>query len=178
MNRYLPLVLIVLMLGLFYIGVTGGPGNDIDSLSNQANTPDNGEPQGDAPNFTGTTIDGGTIELASYRGEKAVVLDFWASWCPNCRRSMPKINELYTQYRDQVEVIGVNLRESSDVATDFMRDNGFEFTSVLDSDGSIAQQFGVTYTNYHVLIDKNGQIVNTFAGDIADRHFEQLVEQS
>src|SRR3989344_9646414 len=61
-----------------------------------------------APDFTLQRLGGGTITLAEFRGVKPVVLDFWASWCPNCQRDMPKLNEMYEKYKDDIEVIGIN----------------------------------------------------------------------
>ncbi len=172
-------VLVIATVGLFGFALLGGESEaPLELVARQAQSPDNGEPEGLAPDISGSDINGQLFDLASYRGEKPVILDFWASWCPNCRRDMPNLNALYEKYADQIEVVAVNLRESGDVASDYINSNGYTFTTLLDPNGAIAQQYDVRYTNYHVLIDKSGQIVNTFAGDIAERHFEQLLQDS
>ena len=56
-----------------------------------------------APDFTLQKLGGGTISLSEFRGKKPVVVDFWASWCPNCRRDMPNLNRFYEKYKDKVE---------------------------------------------------------------------------
>ena len=61
-----------------------------------------------APDFSLKDLDGNTVTLSDYRGQKPVILDFFATWCPNCKRDMPKLNKWYEQYKDKVEVIGVN----------------------------------------------------------------------
>lgn len=123
-------------------------------------------------------LDGGEIALASYEGEKPVVLDFWASWCPNCRRSMPVLNGFYDQYKDEVEVIGVNLQEPVSTISQYVSSTGIDFPIVLDPDGKIARSYGVTYTNVHVLINKNGEVVRTIPGDIQESHILELIESS
>ena len=62
-----------------------------------------------APDFTLKDLNNGTITLSSYQGDKPVVLDFFATWCPNCQRDMPILSSLYDKYKDEVEVIGVNM---------------------------------------------------------------------
>jgi len=63
-----------------------GKANISDPVSDQRNL---------APDFTLESLGGGTITLSEYRGEKPVILDFFATWCPNCQRDMPKLNRWY-----------------------------------------------------------------------------------
>ena len=129
-----------------------------------------------APNFSLKNLDGQNVTLAQYRGQKPVILDFWASWCPNCQRDMPKINRWYQKYQDQVEIIGVNLQESELAVRDFVASRGIDFPIVLDPAGHASRSYGVRYTNYHVLIDKTGQLVKTVPGDLAENDITTLIE--
>jgi len=129
-----------------------------------------------APDFSLERLDGGTITLAEYRGRKAVVLDFWATWCPNCQRSMPKLNTFYEKYKDEIEVIGVNLREKTSLIEKTIEKWGVTFPIALDSNGSVAQAYGVRYTNFHVLIDKEGNIVKAIPGDISEADIKLLLD--
>lgn len=128
-----------------------------------------------APNFSLERLDGGTITLAEYRGQKPVILDFWASWCPNCRRDMPKLSRWYEQYKDDVEVIGVNLQESPRVVENFISSYAIAFPIALDPRGSASRAYGVRYTNFHVLIDKNGDVVRTVPGDMREADILSLI---
>lgn len=128
-----------------------------------------------APGFTLPGINGGQISLSDYKG-KPVVLDFWASWCPNCRRDMPVMNSLYEKYDGQVEVIAINMQEPENVAKKFFNGEGFSFRGALDATGNVTRDYGVGYTNTHVLIDKDGNIIDKFLGDITEDHFKQLLD--
>lgn len=131
-----------------------------------------------APDFSLQSLDGSTITLSDYRGEKAVILDFWASWCPNCRRDMPKLSGWYEQYKDRVEVIGINLQEREGVAAKFIDSSGIKFPIVLDPRAEVARAYGIQYTNYHVLIRKDGTIAGIVPGDINESQILSLIESS
>ncbi len=173
------ILLIAATIGLLYIGTHASTTTSpFESATSQASSPDNGSPIGEAAAFTATTLNGGSINLADYLGKRPVILNFWATWCPNCIRDMPNLDQLSREFGDQVTVVAVNLREDPATVRRYIEDNGFSLTVALDPDSSIAQAYGVRYTNYHVVINASGQIVNAFSGDIARRHFLQLLEEN
>ena len=131
-----------------------------------------------APNFTLISLDGDIITLADYHGEKPVILDFFATWCPNCRRDMPKLSNWYEQYKDKVEVIGVNLQERDTTVERYASSAGISFPIVLDPRAEVARAYGVQFTNYHVLINKEGIIAGVVPGDIKKSHILSLIEVS
>lgn len=128
-----------------------------------------------APDFTLKNLDGGTTTLSDYRGQKPVILDFFATWCPNCQRAMPQLSGWYDKYKDQVEVIGINLRENSSTVQRFIASKRISYPITLDT-GRVASQYGIRYTNTHVLIDKNGSIVQTIPGDLRESHVLSLIQ--
>src|SRR3989338_1560028 len=130
-----------------------------------------------APDFTLERLDGGTISLVDFRGKKPVVVDFWASWCPNCRRDMPNLNRFYEKYKDEVEVIGVNLQENDSTVRDFVASRGISFPIALDPRGQASNAFGIQYTNTHFLIDINGNLIRTIPGDIRESDIASLIEE-
>lgn len=129
------------------------------------------------PDFTLQKLNGGTITLSEFKGKKPVVVDFWASWCPNCRRDMPNLNRFYEKYKDNVEVIGVNLRESESTIGKFITSKGITFPIALDPRGDASRAFGIQYTNTHFLIDINGNLIRTIPGDIRESDVASLVEE-
>lgn len=128
-----------------------------------------------APDFTLPKLDGGTITLSEFRGKKPVVVSFWASWCPNCRRDMPNLNRFYEKYKDKVEVIGVNLQEKNSAVRDFIASRGISFPIALDPYGQASNTFGIRYTNTHFLIDKEGNLVRAIPGDISESDILSLI---
>lgn len=122
-------------------------------------------------------LNGGTLSLADYRGKKPVILDFFATWCPNCRRNTPHLNELYKKYKDQVEIIAVNLHEDPAVVRQFADSYNLTFPVALDETSSIANQFDVRYTNTHVFIDLNGTVLRVVSGDVQERDIQVLIKR-
>ena len=113
-----------------------------------------------APLFTLPNIQAGqaAISLESLRG-KTVYVDFWASWCAPCLRSMPLINELYGKYRDQdFEVIAINVDDPIEDGQDFLLDNPLDYLIAADTDNTVLNEYGVTGMPTSFLIDKDGTV--------------------
>ncbi len=129
-----------------------------------------------APDFSLDKLGGGTITLAEFRGRKPVVLDFWTTWCPNCKRNMPHLNAFYEKYKDQIEVIGIDMQENPSLVQKTIADWKITFPIALDTNGSAARAYGVRYTNVHVLIDREGNIVRLIPGDISEADMLELIK--
>src|SRR3989338_7669133 len=71
-----------------------------------------------APDFELETLEGKKAKLSDYRGKK-VILNFWASWCPPCREEMPEFQRIYSENKDKLVVVGVNLQENRENAERF-----------------------------------------------------------
>jgi len=130
------------------------------------------------PDFSLERLTGGQIALADYRGEKPVILDFWASWCPNCRRDMPVLSRFYRQYKDQIEVIGVNLQENRSAVERYINSANIAFPIALDPAGLASRAYGVRYTNTHVLVNKDGTLFQVIPGDITEASIKALIENN
>lgn len=166
----------ILVLGLGFIFLNGsGSNKSIGNTSQEANIVNSDNTQL-SPDLSLNLLDGSTVNLSDYRGKKPVVLDFWASWCPNCRRDMPNLNRYYDKYKDQVEVIGINLHENKNTVQKFISSQGINFLIALDPQSIAARKFGIQYTNTHFLIDKEGRLVKTIPGDISESDIEQLIK--
>ena len=112
-----------------------------------------------APDFVLTTTGGEQVKLSLFRGEKAVVLDFFATWCPPCKAGIPglvKFNETYAG--DDLVVIGVNLQEDKAKVEKLMDQLGVTYQVVLDTNGSVGAAYGVQSIPTYVGIDKNGNV--------------------
>lgn len=119
-----------------------------------------------APDFTGTTLEGQTIELSDLRG-KVVVLDFWATWCGPCVQAMPHMEELATEFAGEgLVVLGVNQDRpnAEDQVRSFVADRGVSFTQVMDPDHNIGSKYQVRAIPRTVVIGPEGKIRHSHEG--------------
>ena len=128
-----------------------------------------------APDFSLKTLEGREIKLASYRGQKPVVVDFWASWSPECRRNAPVLEGIYAKYKDQLEVIAVNRQEGEAKIRDFIDTYAPSFIVAPDPLAEVHRNYGNPYANTHFLIDKNGNIIKIITDDVSEDEVRQLL---
>ena len=106
------------------------------------------------------------MKLSDRRG-KVVLLDFWATWCGPCRASLPHIQELSESqsWADSGLVVwAVNDRESAQKVSDFLANNQYTFTALVDEDGTVSVGYGVRGIPMTVLIGRDGTVKNVLGG--------------
>jgi peroxiredoxin len=118
-----------------------------------------------APSFSLQTLDGKTLDIASFKG-KVVVLDFWATWCQPCRQAMPELKTLLQQNTGKpLVVISVSADESREAPKEFARTNGMTWIQAWDGKGKvIGGVFGATGLPSYVVIDADGKIAYLMRG--------------
>ena len=117
-----------------------------------------------APDFTLDTMDGGTITLSDLRGQ-AVLVNFWATWCPPCRAEMPAIQRVYERFRNQgFTVLAVDLQESDRQVAAFSSSLGLTFPILMDRDGSVFNGYRVKALPSTFFVDRQGQIRDVAVG--------------
>lgn len=109
------------------------------------------------------TIDGNTIKLGEIIGKKPVYLKFWATWCIPCRKQMPHFQKSFEKYGNQVEFLAINININDSLNAIIITQQEFQLTMpiVIDEGAQLAQAFDLRATPYHVLINKQGNIVHT-----------------
>ncbi len=112
-----------------------------------------------APDFVLPALDGSEVRLADLRG-KPVILNFWATWCPPCRREMPALEIVWQQYsRGDVMVLGVDQGESIAVVSEYVRQNvGVTFPLLLDRSQDVGDLYLVRSLPTTFFIDADGII--------------------
>jgi thiol-disulfide isomerase/thioredoxin len=125
-----------------------------------------------APDFTAQTPEGGPIKLSDFKG-KVVILDFWATWCGPCKVSMPGLQKIYDEVRDQgVVVLSLNVFDAKDPFDNWIEINRgkvYNFTFAFDPAGrgkdSIASaKFNVAGIPTMYIIGRDGKVAATLVG--------------
>lgn len=115
-----------------------------------------------APMFSGETISDGNIDYAQLKGKKVVVLDFWSIYCASCIEEMPRLIEIYNEFKGKgLVVIGVNLDSfGTHRVVKFM--NGMEtrinFPVIIDKNRQVAQSFSAMVLPTTLVIDAAGKV--------------------
>jgi len=107
-------------------------------------------------------ISGESVSLVEYKGKKPVYLKFWATWCQPCRKQMPQFEHVKKQYGDSIEVIGINLGINDDLnaVKEVMEEFALTMPMAIDKNGDLAQAFRLVGTPYHLLFDRNMNLIH------------------
>jgi len=146
--------------------------NDIQGMEFE---PEPGLEKGNlAPDFELETLDGETVKLSDFRGEK-VLLNFWATWCPPCRAEMPDMQKYHENHEDGV-ILAVNLLEtenSSKNVEKFIDEYGITFTVLSDETTTVGNMYNAQQLPTSYLIDSEGKIENIAIGPLNYEQMEQ-----
>ena len=111
------------------------------------------------PDFSGFTTDGQKVSLAGLSG-RVVLLNFWATWCLECRPEMPAFERLHREFSVQgLAVVGINAREGTSTIREYAKELGLTFPLILDPKGTINAAYGVIGLPTTFLIGRNGRAV-------------------
>ncbi|WP_297528692.1 peroxiredoxin family protein [Thiohalobacter sp.] len=122
------------------------------------------EPRPDAPDFALPDMDGRVHRLSDYRG-KVVILNFWATWCPPCRREMPSMQRAWHKIRNEgIMMLAVNVGETEDTVFQFMGDYPMDFPVLFDHDGSVSEAWPMLALPTTFVIDPEGRIAYRAVG--------------
>jgi len=117
--------------------------------------------------FSLRNLDGDLVKLDDYLGKGPIILDFWATWCKPCVKSLPKLQKLYEAYKDKgLIVLGINEdgpRSLSKVEP-FANSLGLTFPILLDENREVVRKYQVSGFPTMIIIDRNKKIVNTIIG--------------
>ncbi|MEE8303908.1 MAG: TlpA disulfide reductase family protein [Candidatus Tectomicrobia bacterium] len=116
------------------------------------------------PPFQGDTVTGQTVSLVDLHG-RVVLLNFWASWCAECRPEMPLFEALHHDFAAQgLTVLGINYREETQVIERYAKMLGLTFPLVLDPKGEVTASYGVIGLPTTFLFGRDGRPVALAVG--------------
>jgi peroxiredoxin len=157
-----------------YLFLGGGLSALRSLVPSQMPAPEAGRP---APDFEALTVDGERVRLSDLRG-KAVLLNFWATWCAPCRLEMPEIQAAYDEYRDRgLVVVAIDVAEDAEAVQPFLRELGLTFPAVLDPKTELALTYRVTGLPTSFFIGRDGVIRDVHLGPMLGPTLRAKLEQ-
>lgn len=131
--------------------------------------------------FVLSDLNGRQVRLSDFKG-KVVLLDFWTTWCPDCRVEMPALEKLHQRFKDRAFILlAVNLHESQNSVQQFFSSQKLSFTALLDSNGHVGQRFGIRSIPTAFILDQDGAMIGKVIGSRewdgsgAAAFFDQLI---
>jgi cytochrome c biogenesis protein CcmG/thiol:disulfide interchange protein DsbE len=131
-----------------------------------------------APDFALADLDGNPVRLSDLRG-RAVIVNFWASWCGPCVEEFPMIRDAAQRHAAQdVAVVGIVYRDNSEAARRFMSRMGAAWPATMDPGEQVAQAFGIYGPPETFFIDANGVVRGRQIGQLNPSDLERQLAQA
>jgi cytochrome c biogenesis protein CcmG, thiol:disulfide interchange protein DsbE len=131
-----------------------------------------------APDFTLDRLDHpGKLTLSSLRG-KAVVVNFWASWCYPCKQEAAVLEAAAKRWGNRVVVVGVDINDFEGDARRFMREHGITYPVVHDNDSETPPKYGFVQLPESFFVDRRGFVVAHVPGQVSSEDLTRGVEEA
>jgi cytochrome c biogenesis protein CcmG/thiol:disulfide interchange protein DsbE len=164
--------LVALLFILLVWALVKDEGGDLAKRANRGDLPQ-------APEFALERLDqDGKLALSSLAG-KAVVLNFWASWCTPCREEAPFLEQVWRENRDSgLVVVGYDAKDFRRDARRFAERFGLTFPIVFDGPGDSLDDWGVTGFPETFVLDRRGRVVEAFVGDVTSDEDKRALREA
>jgi cytochrome c biogenesis protein CcmG/thiol:disulfide interchange protein DsbE len=131
-----------------------------------------------AADFNLKTLDGKDVKLSDYKG-KIVIIDFWATWCPPCRKGIPDLVELQKEYKDNLVVIGISLDQQNTIKDldPFIQNYGINYPVVLGTQKVVADYGNIQAIPTSFIVDQSGNIVDTHVGLVPKSTYTEKINK-
>ena len=116
------------------------------------------------------TLDGQGADLAQFIGKGPVMIEFWATWCENCKELEPAMLAIQKKYAGRVQFVGVavSVNQSPELVRRYVAKHGLAGTQLYDRKGAAIDAYEVPATSFIVIIDRAGKVVYTGLGGKQD----------
>ena len=125
------------------------------------------------------TVDGKPVQLAQYVAKgKPTLIEFWATWCPNCKALEPQMSAAAKKYAGKVAMVGVavGVNQSAELVKRYAAKHELPLTVVYDRTGDAADKYDVPATSYIVVLDRTGKVVYTGVG--SDQNIDAAIAKA
>jgi thiol-disulfide isomerase/thioredoxin len=133
-----------------------------------------------APVFSGTLLTGADFSSSSLAGDIAV-LNFWGSWCPPCRVETPQFQEVYAEVADDgVQFLGLNVKDTEQLATAFLASKAITFPSLFDPKGEVAlafRDYPATAIPSTIVLDRENRVAAVYTGEVRQDDLRTVLQQ-
>lgn len=130
-----------------------------------------------APDFELKSTDGKTVKLSDYKG-KIVILDFWATWCPPCRKGIPDLIDIQKEFGKDVVVLGISVdADTKNNVVPFIKDSGINYTVAYADDEVVQKYGGIESIPTSFVIDKKGNIVDRHIGLVPKEEYIKQIKE-
>ena len=131
-----------------------------------------------APEVRVQTIDGKTVWLSSQYGKGPVLIEFWATWCPNCKALEPQMAAAAQKYKGKIALVGVavGVNQSAALVKAYSAKHALPLAVVYDKDGEAADKFDVPATSHIVILNAQGRVIYTGVG--ADQDIDAAIRRA
>ncbi|MDY0082845.1 MAG: TlpA disulfide reductase family protein [Ignavibacteriaceae bacterium] len=118
-----------------------------------------------APDFSLKSVDGKEIKFSDYK-DKVVIIDFWATWCPPCRRGIPDLISIQNEFKNDVVIVGISLDGDKTIkdVPGFVKEYGINYPVVYGDEKTVTAYGGIQAIPTSFVIDKKGNIVDQHVG--------------
>ena len=127
-----------------------------------------------AIDFTLPSLEGKQYTLSQFKGKNPVLLVFFATWCPPCRREIPQLIDYQDRYASKgLKVMAINIDEAPDEVRTFAKGHGINYTVLLDEGAQVADKYSIRNIPTNILINKKGEV--NFIGHTLPKNIEDVL---
>jgi thiol-disulfide isomerase/thioredoxin len=166
-------VVSLIIFGIFFLSSCSQSNSDINTAV-QLNGINKGQIP---PDFSIKTIEGNEIKLSDFKGNKPVLLYFWASWCPYCKQDLRIVKDIYPMYKDKVNFVAIDLdtNEDAELIANYKEKMGLSGIDFAQGDPKVLSDYAITHTTTKYAIGKNGMIIYKGSGVFSKEQWEILL---
>ena len=131
-----------------------------------------------APDLQLTDIQGKPVSLAAFKG-RTVLLDFFTTWCPPCRKDAPALDKLYSKYGERdLTIVGISVSEDRPIVEKFLKEHPHNFPVVLTSENDMPREYEIAVFPTYIVIDSEGTLTSAVEGDQGFSDLRKLLKKA